>query len=333
MSKLAALKAARAAKTQAFIAPWSIGDRVRFALTGSRACVATITGANEVGTADVSCGTAEAEAGVTLDRLSKLQEFELLPASAAASHGVDALKDQGNVLFKLNDHGAAFARYKAALKLAEPVVSVGAAVLVRQPNGFFPAMVADLEGGRAEVMFEHDDSEEDGVETSRLVAMASAENAAAQRALYLNMARCKQQLGDHKVAQLYSTVAVVLCRLHVDRHESGQQRQGAAGGGASGDGDAAAVAGAPAPAANAAAAQASLLKALYFRAQVQLSMHHFRHACADAERVLLLDPENKPAQRLRAKVEVQAQQSLKKDRKLAKDVAKWVEAATKDAEF
>ena len=47
----------------------------------------------------------------------------------------------------------------------------------------------------------------------------------------------------------------------------------------------------------------------------------------------MLDPENKPAQRLRAKVEVQAQQSLKKDRKLAKDVAKWVEAATKDAEF
>ena len=119
---------------------FSVGDEVRVTRAESqRKCRATVSYVNDNRTIDIvyDCGYGvveeEEEAGVPLDRLEKLQDFENgFDAAAGSNH--QGLKGEGAALFKIKDFVAAYAKYidcLASLQAGRNVpLEVGSTALV-----------------------------------------------------------------------------------------------------------------------------------------------------------------------------------------------------------
>jgi hypothetical protein len=72
-------------------------------------------------------------------------------------------------------------------------------------------------------------------------------------------------------------------------------------------------------------------KALLLRSQAQLGLSKFSHATGDAKKVLDMDPKNKEAALLMREIEQKQQKMAKADKKLVKEVCRWVQSATTES--
>jgi hypothetical protein len=72
-------------------------------------------------------------------------------------------------------------------------------------------------------------------------------------------------------------------------------------------------------------------KALLLRSQAQLGLSKFSHATGDAKKVLDMDPKNKEAALLMREIEQKQQKIAKADKKLVKEVCRWVQSATTES--
>ena len=261
------------------------------------------------------------EEELPITSLEALLPFECDDQQSPPSHTPATLKEQGDALLRLKDYSAAVAQYEAALGLTSSLELGG-------------TMIIDDGTGRT-VLAEVDciDEEEEGstkctadvtivgsgdektVDASKDILLCLLDNDAGERLqerILLNLSRCLLQLADIDGsanvvrATKYRKAAVLGCTLALTctsyAGESG------------GDGDI-----------------GTESKARLIRAGAYLDLGKSKHATADAKRVLKADAGNAQAKKLLRNIERREILRKRTDKKLAKDVCKWVNTATNAA--
>lgn len=318
-----------------------VGQRIRVwrGTKKEESCVALISYLEvEDRQADVLYGDggSEEECGVPFESIMELEAFEK-EACEDPPPSAQVLKDRGNLLFqKYRDWSSARKMYSLSVALVTPPPSVGARVLVlsqytTSPN-VRPGMVTDLTdaagaggaGGQLlDIMYDEDYDEatgdaqegplpedEEGLPMARIAAFlgTEAEQVELQRACFLNMARCylKERLYGWGVR--FASISVCICRLQM------------------------LSAGLPdfsepplAPQKSRSSPQQQLCDALCVRFKMLLAAHKPQSARRDALAMERLgDPRTGP---LLAEVDIFVRERAKSNKKMAKEVANWVETA------
>ncbi|CAN0461177.1 unnamed protein product [Ectocarpus sp. 12 AP-2014] len=277
--------------------------------------------------------------GLSASSLSALQPFELdqstedieAVAEAEATLAGERLKDGGNTLFKLGDTDAAAEMFARVLRTLERAPVVGATVLVRMlPTGatatrYRSGMVSDANeddgpcltydviydetvkstaGGNEEQQEEEEeDDEEDGISPDRVLGVPLSP--CVWCAARLNLARCSFRRGRHEEVVEACTLVLSLARLTMGQRKRPREER--------------------------AKLRAHCLTALRMRGGSHLAQHHVGQARKDARSMVRSsgDDEGSRAQatRFEAEVERKARALLKTNRKLAKDVTRWVDAS------
>ena len=321
-----------------------IGNTVRVPF-GAGTRRAMICDVNGDGTLDVifeaSSGVPAAEATVPADTATRLERFETEDARAGEKDDeakANRLKEEANALFKLKDSIAAGERYKlalATLKRAFADVSVGAGVLLSSGGRCRAGTVMGVDDGGAgaalDVMYDleprallrelgggddadgdgggDEDEEEEGVPRKRVNAVIAPTPSSLklQLALYLNLARCAAALGRASSPQ-----AVACCTLAGGLAGAALAR---GDGGADGARD----------------ARAKYVTAKVLRAKAHLEGARVRNAARDSAVASALDPQSREVKLLAQNVERAKRTALKANKKLAKEVTKWVATAVEGA--
>ena len=127
-------------------------------------------------------------------------------------------------------------------------------------------------------------------------------------ALYMNMARCALQQSKNDFALLYCTVllALLLCDADMAELDAANEPLGWK--------------------------IKNQTKGYQLRAQAHLNAQHFRKAHKDVEAALKLDPGSNQTQKLSRTITRQQLVAQKADKKLAKEVSKWVQKAMSESE-
>ncbi|CAM9413822.1 unnamed protein product [Ectocarpus sp. 6 AP-2014] len=280
--------------------------------------------------------------GLSASSLSTLQPFELdqstediqAVAEAEVVFAAERLKDGGNTLFKLGDTDAAAEMFARVLRTLERAPVVGKSRAGRKgvvPNGatstcYRSGMVSDANeddgpcptydviydetavksaaGGNEEQQEgEEEDDEEDGVSPDRVLGVPLSP--CVWCAARLNLARCSFRRRRHEEVVEACTLVLSLARLTM-----GQKKR---------------------PREERAKLRAHCLTALRMRGGSHLAQHHVGQARKDARSMVRSsgDDEESRAQatRFEAEVERKAKALLKTNRKLAKDVTRWVDAS------
>jgi tetratricopeptide (TPR) repeat protein len=297
----AAAEISSGGSTMAAELPFSVGSVVR--VFGESVTKATVSCINvEDGTVDIILfATQEEIDGLALESVKPLEQFELQDPGGDEDllSKLDRKKGEGNLLFKLKDFAAALAHYKGAIAVLQKSMSVGDSVVVRAAAGFRPATVADMDTGAKtiDVFFSDGDEEDlDGLPVAKAVMVKPSVPAmhAVEVALYMNMARCGLQTKAHSFVVLYCTVLLALLNCECEMSEEGW-------------------------------ASKNLGKAYQLRAQAHLNQQHWKKSQKDVDAALQLDPGCKQSQKIGRTITKKMDASLKADRKLAKEVGKWVQ--------
>lgn len=261
------------------------------------------------------------EANVPEFRIFALQEFERIdpqdPQGLCCSPEV--WKDRGNTLFAQKDFPAASRCYAKALAELTGRLMVGSTVIfadaqssaINYPTG----IVALLEGTPAEAVLMLSSGDEVTTSEAQLVLLPdSHQPRQLTLAIYKNLARCNSKLTRHGWALRYVNLAVAVSRLLVEE----------------------------APANARTAANKALVDVLILRGKMLVALGKTAHAAQDAEELQGLD--RKRAQELKDQVssaftpllvlrspclQIHACKTKRmvSNRKLAKEVAKWVDTA------
>ena len=242
------------------------------------------------------------------------QQSPSLPPTPAS------LKEQGDALLRLKDYSAAVARYEAALAVTSSL-DLGGTVIINDGTGRTVLAEVDCideeEGGTkctADVTIV-DSGDEKTVDASKDILLCLLENDEdrLQERILLNMSRCLIQLADidgstnNTRATKYRKAAVLGCTLALSCASyagTGSDVNGGIG---------------------------TESKARLIRAGAYLDLGKSKHATADAKRVLKADAGNAQAKKLLRNIERRDIQRKRTDKKLAKDVCKWVNTATNAA--
>jgi hypothetical protein len=243
------------------------------------------------------CGDAaeEEECGVEQARLAAAEPWEQQQGEDVTAQ---ELKEWGNALFsRWRDYGAAEKHYKRALNLlSPPAATTGALALVLpsdpSKNLDMRAATVDVEDeGQFEVTFEDVEGGGEGVLSPAQIAAVLAPAAyqrELQRVLWLNLARTALKREQHGWAARYASLS--LCTARVLESSKGQ-------------GDALAV-----------------------RARVLLAAHKPHAAKRDAQALAQMGDQAR-ASSLAKEAEALLQEKKRSSRKLARDIAKWVDVA------
>ena len=315
---------------------YSIGSKVRVLheRNGSRQS-GTVSLINDENTYDIiyDGNNNEEECGVSLSRLSPVESFEL---DDLECYTANQLKEFGNVLFRLKDYDAAVNYYRLSLStLLRPFsFSVGSTVLVQKsPSSYVSGMIADVNDSSDTLLYEvvYDDEQlEDSIEPeSRLLLLATTypdnsseptsqtvvPSAAAvvglsssseqsidpielQRSIYMNLIRCclQKPVPTPGWACRYATFAVAITHYN-NLHNNSDPEKG----------------------------RKQLADALYLRCKSFLTASRPQLARIDAIELQTMDPIK--ATQLLKEIDAFCVKRQKSNRKLAKDVAAWVETA------
>ena len=283
----------------------------------------------------------EEECDINNSRIELLQQFEEKPLKSELSNeneSAECLKGWGNILFKLKDYSAATEYYcKALLKLDPPPVSlvpsfakkiqssgksisIGQSILVAKDNSFEyrNARVSDVNATSVDVLYDgtitgdDDDDEENGVSLDRVVSlprssfdtrsqsddsMVKSSDLLLQRSIVLNLARCEFKRARKGWAIKYSSVALALSKMteQIDSHD--------------------------------ALGSSLVADAIFFRSTVLLAANRPKFAKKDARELRNYDASR--ADKLEKSIAEFTTQQLKSNRKLAKNLASWVQYAIK----
>ena len=291
----------------------SAGSKVRVHLDGfaRRAMVSYI---DEIdGTADILLNGCDEEATVPIPSCHPLEPFETSDNAAAADgystppeepEGTEAagnrFKTQGTTLFKLKDYEAAAEEYTKAVKCVKcDQLSPGVIALVKPlgrptrscPLEVRPALVLCVDEGTADVQYLDDDSEEDGLNGSRLILL-SPEYLMLVVGLYLNLARCFLNLDRPEFSVQYCSRA----RATGIAMQSNNEPK----------------------------AEEKIVTALFLEAKSHVEAHMPKLAIAACEAALVLDPGNKDVTLLVKQIQRGKDRRAKSNKKIAREVSKWI---------
>jgi tetratricopeptide (TPR) repeat protein len=253
------------------------------------------------------------ESTVRISDILPLLDFERDASSDDAD--VSELKDRGDTLLRLGDASGAVPLYERALELmgsSPQKITIGSVAIVKQ-KGFFKLVQVDcIDLDRVDVT--HLDVEE-REETLRLsdimLAIPKRDGKLIQERILLNLARCFLQLAE----------ATLIPRRRPSYLKAGVRATSFAF----------AVSEFRSSVSSANFSSATKPKALLLRSQAQLGLSKFAHARGDAKKALELDPNNKEASKLLRDIEKQQQKMALADKKLAKEVCRWVQTATTES--
>eukprot|EP00903_Cladosiphon_okamuranus_P008218 g7911.t1 len=268
--------------------------------------------------------------------ISPLQPFELEDSEDSCpgeevSQAAERLKDRGNALFKLGDTDAAAEMFTRVLRTLEPKPVVGATVLVRlapsdaaSATRFRSGIISDADDNGGSPTFDviydeaennadqqgagtgreaEEEDEEDGVAADRVLGVPASP--CVWCAARLNLARCSFRGGRHAEVVEACTFVLVVARLTMAEKERPREER--------------------------AKLRNHCLTALRMRGGSHLAQHHVGLARKDARSMLRSSGDNEEsraqATRFEAEVERKAKALLKANRKLAKDVTRWVDAS------
>ena len=266
-------------------------------------------------------GGDDQEEELPLSSLEALLPFECNGQQSSALPPTPAsLKEQGDALLRLMDYSAAATQYEAALGLTSNL-DLGGTVIINDGTGRTVLAEVDCideeEGGTkctADVTIVGS-GDEKTVDASKdiLLCLLDNDEERLQERILLNLSRCLLQLADidgstnNTRATKYRKAAVLGCTLAL----SCASYAGTESGGNGGIG--------------------TESKARLIRAGAYLDLGKSKHATADAKNVLRADTDNVQAKKLLRNIERRDLQRKRTDKKLAKDVCKWVNAATNAA--
>ncbi|CAM9472260.1 unnamed protein product [Laminaria digitata] len=251
-----------------------------------------------------------------------------LPADEVSALA-EARKGMGNTLFKLGDTDAAAEVFTTVLRALEPPPETGSTVLVRVLTGdaaatvsrYRSGMVSDAEddGRSYDVIYDETDpnangdgvgmggadeeeDEEDGVAATRVVTVSLSPCVSC--AARLNLARCSFRKGEHAEVVEACTLVMSLAKFAMaDKQRPREERV---------------------------KLRAHCLTALRMRGGSHLAQNHVGQARRDARSMTRSsgdDESRAQAARFEGDVERKAKALLKANRKLAKDVTRWVDAS------
>jgi len=259
------------------------------------------------------------EENVPIERILFLEDFELIPPGTDKA-GPGLLKERGNKLYsEYKDYGAASVCYMRALTLVVPTnLQIGQHVLVAQKSSleFASGIVADIvinakgEAHQYEVIY--DDSrlfEEHSIAASRVLGLSSPgpQGRQLQRSLYLNLARTSLQRENFGWASRWASLGLAVSKVwdgnfHISSWNTITQQTGSTE-----------------------SHQKLMADCYYLRSRALVSVGRPNLARADAFALREIDPER--AATLLKSVEAFKAQRAKTNKKLARDVAAWVDQA------
>ncbi len=262
----------------------------------------------------------EEETEVPLNRLQKLLPFEMLSKSQLLEqHTATAIKDFGNQLFHVKDFIKSMEFYQLSLQAIdqhekEACFSLGTPVIVfsEEIGDFLYGIVSSNDDFSAaatyEIMLSND--EERHIPAKDLTVIPpNYENQLLQRSLYSNLGKCAVKRVLRGWAIRYGSLALILTRAMISLaqdtglyDEDGEKRK---------------------------KLQQLLVDALFFRGKALILASRPVRAMADCRELKGLD--GKKAQSLEAEITAFKTKRQKDNRKLAKEIAKWVDASLSQA--
>lgn len=232
---------------------------------------------------------------------------------------VDYWKDCGDQLLKLGDASAAVPYYERALAESSDV-SIGATIIAPL-KGFLKAAEVDCVEDTTMDLTIMESGEEITIprSSSGIVGIMEPDDEKLQERILLNLSRCMIHLSDidtvHRPSYLKSAVlgcsiVIGISKFRSDHGTGIQQQQQQQ---QNHDNH----------------LPTNQQTALYIRAKAQTSLSKWQHAIADAKQLLKIG--NSKGQQLLDNIHRQKKLRGKQDKKLAKEVCKWVQTATNDS--
>lgn len=232
------------------------------------------------------------ESSISIERISNLQTFEMENCDSTP----DGMKLNGNILFKLQDFSAATEWYLRGISLIlDNNLSIGTRVIVCYHNILRSriGIISDIDKrtNSVNVVYEDEESpeDEDNITVDRVTQLTSIEYIELQRALYMNLSKCATKLRRHGWAVKWSSLAVSVSGVLPAPRQSAEE------------------------------------EAYYLRGKCLLNGNRPSLASEDAK--WLIDCSSSKGVSLQKEIDKFRTQRLKSNRKLAKDLAAWVEHA------
>lgn len=231
--------------------------------------------------------------------VASLLDFET--TKTEVSESIAVWKERGDTLLRLGDASAAVGYYEHALHLSSKL-SEGSSVLIKVKGYIKVAEVDCIESRTVDVTLLEAGDEMTLNRNDVLMTILEPDSDRMQERILLNLGRCLLQLADTTTLTRrprYLKSAVLAASMALSLAEFVKNP-----------------------------ASTNLQTSLLLRCQAQTSLSKFSHATADAKRMLSLDPHNKQAQKLLKDIARQQSLQKKNDKKLAKEMCKWVQTAT-----
>ena len=248
---------------------------------------------------------------------------------------VELHKQHADVLLRLNDYTCAASHYEAALSLisSKSDVTIGGTCIVRRKGDAVIAEVdcIDSDSNQYDVTFVSQNGEEEEEATISdkdiLLSVCSDEATYLQPRCLLNLSRCLIKLAEYDTTrgnvgcvgqtkhstrqEKYRSAAVLGCSITMTLCEHLKE--------------------------NATSADKSLLdsligKARLIRSRAFIGRNMLRHAMLDAKKVSLQNPDDKEALKLMKDIKVKEARNKSLDKKISKEVCRWVKKATTTSE-
>ena len=216
-------------------------------------------------------------------------------------------KDRGDQLLRLGDASAAASYYEMALSKSS-TLQIGSTIITKM--GGYPklAEVDCVEDDSLDVTLVESEEESTITHSQILLCLLEPDAEKCQERILLNLARCLLQLADLdnatsesrpkylKAAVLACTLALTIISFAADDETE---------------------------------ISANSQTAWILRAKAQAALSKWPHALSDAKKVVKAG--HKQGRKLLDEIERQQRQKVKTDKKLAKELCKWVETATSDS--
>lgn len=257
----------------------------------------------------------ECEADVS--NVSPLLEFE--EVEGASIEGDIALyKGYGDQLFRINDYTWAISYYEAALYSVSSTFDVGSVLVVRRSGHSVIAEVDCLENGTFDVTFQSGNEEANISRKAIIMALWTLDVSFLQPKILLNLSRCLLKLADfdssrsnslgkssrqdkfRQSAVLGCSAAITICEYHSIEASIESRSE----------------------------LDSLIDKARIVRSRAFMQLRKYPNATADAKKVLVRNATNRDAQGILNEIKAAQAYSKSIDKKLSKEVCRWVQSAT-----
>ncbi|KAL9186593.1 hypothetical protein ACHAXT_005831 [Thalassiosira profunda] len=274
-----------------------------------------------------SVGLEEEECEVKVEDVTPLLPFERedhaekIDASDVNAQ-VEHNKGYGDQVFRLNDYTSAIAYYEAALSVCSTKYSTGGALVAKRKGHAVIAEIDCIENDGSDGNAQYDVTfitGEEGTISQKedvLLALWSKDDAFLQPRILMNLARCLLKLGDvdakterrakyRLAAVLGCSIALTLCEYHgLETDDTMTIKE----------------------------LGALVEKARILRSRAFLGLRKYPHATIDAKKALAQNSSSREAQKLLKETKIAQSFEKSMDRKLSKEVCRWVQSAALSSE-